>query len=255
MTSLLVFTIAFIILLVILVRRFELTKKDIKLQEILLREEENKEEMEESKSMNKAEQENLEEGQYIPKNGAVHTRITRLWQEVEKKINKGDQHEAKTLLIQIISLDDKHVEANKKLGCIYLMNNDDAKAEFVFRKALEVSPDPALLANLALALYKQKKMREAAEYYEKALEVDDTRAARFANLAQVYEEMGDRKKAYKNFQKAHFLDPKNIEYLLILVNFLKEEDDKLKVRELLDKILDIDPYNQEAKNLLAEWGI
>lgn len=190
----------------------------------------------------------------------------------EAFFESGDLDEAERLYIQVLSLDDTHLETNMRLGLIYLKKQLAKKAEAIFRKVLTLSAKhPLALSNLGFALYLQKNFEEAKFVYQQAIAADSNRAGRYISLAHVYRELGEYEEAIKSIQKALSLEPQYNEYRLLLAetycdmnqlspartiaqNILKHEPPKGVLRRsarVLLKRIDNRLYTEEAKEAQA----
>lgn len=257
MLSTLVFAISFLGLVTIFVRRFKLTRRDLALQDELLKEQ--------ALLSDQADMADLPRTETTAHNTFLaeqptfedyrQEKIDRFFKSAEEHLQANRLSDAKKVLHHILSLEPKQVEAEKKIGCILLKEGEDKKAEAIFRTVLESHEDPVVYSNLGLALFNQKRFEEAVSMYEKAILLDDSRSARFVSLAHVYHEMGETNKALKNFEQAAAREPRNINYLFIISDYYQQKGESLKVRETLDRILDIEPFNEEAKERLSCLGI
>lgn len=63
--------------------------------------------------------------------------------------------------------------------------------------------------NIGISYLEKDMLKEAKEYFEKAVEEQKDFSTAYNNLGTVYEKMGDREKAKENFQKALESDPDN----------------------------------------------
>jgi tetratricopeptide (TPR) repeat protein len=166
-------------------------------------------------------------------------------------IKKGDFKDAEKYLIQALALDPGSIETHKRLGLLYLRQEQFGKAESIYRKlVVTVTDDPVFFSNLGMALYSQKKLAEAKDFYKKAIELDSDRPGRFFSLGQIYYELEEFDEALKHFKRAISMDPANLDYLLTLAHFYIDRDMKGEARRLLDDILVAFPDCEEAKNLL-----
>jgi len=175
--------------------------------------------------------------------------VRSLFKKGEMKFAKNDLEEAERCFVQIVSLEDTHLEANLYLGLIYLKQKNFPKAEFFFHKLVNLKKDPVYYSNLGLALYQQGRLLEAAEAYESAVVLDDKRAARFASLAQVYRELSNDEKALINFERASQKSPRNLDYLWATLEYYQKLSRADDVAATADRILDLDPYNEDAKRI------
>lgn len=156
----------------------------------------------------------------------------------EAYFENGDLDEAERLYVQVLSLDDEHLETNMRLGLIYLKKQLAKKAEAIFRKVLAISPkDPLALSNLGMALYMQHNFEDAKEVYREAIALDPNRAARYISLAHVYRELGDFPSAVEAIQKAFRLDPQHNDYRLLLAETYCDMEDLVPARTIVQNIL------------------
>lgn len=166
-------------------------------------------------------------------------------------INKGDFKEAEKYLIQALALDPSSIEAHKRLGLLYLKQEQFSKAENIYRKLIvTVTDDPVFFSNLGMALYSQKKLDEAKDFYKKAIELDAKRAGRFFSLGQIHYELEEFDEALKNFKRAIAMDSKNLDYLLTLAHFYVDRKMESEARQVLNEILVDFPDCEEAKAML-----
>ena len=164
---------------------------------------------------------------------------------------KGDYGLAEKFLLQVLSFDNDHLDANLKLGLLYLHQENLPRSEFFFQKLIDLKENPVYYSNLALVLFQQKRLEEAAKLYEKAIELDNKRAARFVSLAHVYHELGELERALGKFEEAARLEPRNLEYLWILVDYYEKFSRKGDILRVLNKVLELDPYNKEAQGKIT----
>lgn len=160
---------------------------------------------------------------------------------------RGELEEASRLFIQVISLDQSFLDANNKLGIIYLKQEQHGKAEAIFRQLIAKSDNEAVYySNLGRAQYGQNKLEEALESYLKAIRIDDSRPGRQMSAGRIYLELGNSEKAQEMFRKAIELDPENIDYLLTFADFLLEENKHTQAVHYLDKVIELQPDNKIA---------
>ncbi len=160
------------------------------------------------------------------------------YMSAEAFFESGDLDEAEKLYIQVLSLDDAHIDANMRLGLIYLKKQLSKKAEAIFRKVLSLMPyDPLTLSNLAYSLYLQRNYPEAKDAYLQAIELDPHRAQRYINLAQVYRELGDYESAVQTIHKAFSLEPQHNGYRLILAELYNDMGNTVSARMIVQNIL------------------
>jgi tetratricopeptide (TPR) repeat protein len=84
-------------------------------------------------------------------------------------------------------------EAYRMLGDLYLAGREPRRAANVYRRALLRQPgDPALLNNLAVALFRSGELDASREALESAFKVVDAPVEICYNLAVIWRESGDR---------------------------------------------------------------
>ena len=122
--------------------------------------------------------------------------------------------------------------------------------EFFFQKLIDLKENPVYFSNLALTLYQQGRLEEAAKLYEKAIEAEGNKPARFVSVAHVYHELGEMEKALSAFEVACRLDPRNLDYWWTILEYYEKFSKKEDMMRVLKKILELDPYNDVAKGKL-----
>lgn len=84
----------------------------------------------------------------------------------------------------------------------------DQVAEELFLRAIDAAPHDVHLYNrLGVALRRQRKHRQALEYYQQALQLDPNNAKVHFNLGVLYFDMGEKDKALESFRVALQLRP------------------------------------------------
>lgn len=170
-----------------------------------------------------------------------------------KALEENQDGEAERILIQIITINDRHPEANQKLGMLYLKNGLASKAEPFLRILTEEDQNNAShLSNLGYALFMQNRLAEAKEVYEEALSLDSSRPGRFASLAQVYMALKQYDVAVDLLKKAVSVDPKNVDFLLLLAESYYQLGHMSEAMVTTDSVLALDPQNVDAKDLLQK---
>lgn len=175
------------------------------------------------------------------------------FKKAELEIKRGDLAEAEKMYIKAISMNPSHVISHAKLGSIYLNSEQFGKAELIYRKlVLAVTDDPVYFSNLGLSLFHQEKYLEAKEFYEKAIELDSSRAGRFYSLARVNYLLDDADDAFANIEKALSIDPDNVDYGLTLAHWQMDKHMNKEAKEVLDTILQHWPDNANAQEMLQQ---
>ena len=80
--------------------------------------------------------------------------------------------EARTYLEKALSLKENDADILTALGTVHLKSGQDAEAEKLFQKALELGESEVLYNNLGTILFRRKDYRKAKELYRKALDMN-----------------------------------------------------------------------------------
>jgi predicted O-linked N-acetylglucosamine transferase (SPINDLY family) len=132
-------------------------------------------------------------------------------------------------------------------GCSFLEAEDFSRAEYKFKKALELIPDRAsVLTNLSAAQLRLKKYFEARANAQKAVSVESDNSEAYLNLGLVDKELKNFESAVKFFHKATILKPDSHEAFSNkgnVLNELKRYDEAIKNH---DKALSLKPDYPEA---------
>lgn len=227
----------------IFLHRLVLTRRDMAFQKHLNEEEDT----EKSITLEPVEEEIDEK-----KKSASSGTLRKKYLKADMHFSRGEHEEAEQLLKEVLEANESHLDANLKLGLLYMKDEDFPQAELYFSRLVNLKKDPIFFSNLGAALYKQQRLLEAAEAYENAIAMDDKRAARLQSLAQVYHELNDSEKALKYFELAARRKPKDNELKFILADYYRNLERYEDAIEVLNRILDTDPYNKEVKALIKE---
>lgn len=242
-----------IALVLVFWRRWQLTMKSLEFEDKLKKEDElarqaaEEEEIAPQEEPSELELKRLAEQRDRDEKMKQMRAIKRAFKQAELHFAKNNYGLAEKYLMEVLSMNNDHLDANLKLGLIYLQQENLPRAEFFFQKLIDLKENPVYFSNLALVLYQQKRLEEAAKLYERAIALDNKKAGRFVSLAYVYHELGELEKALVNFEEAYRLEPRNLDYLWTLVNYYEKFARSEDMLRSLRKILEIDPYNDKAK--------
>jgi tetratricopeptide (TPR) repeat protein len=99
----------------------------------------------------------------------------------------------------IIAEDPSHLDARVNLGRVLHEAGEYERAERVYREALDVCGDDAVLYfNLAVLLEERARVRESMQAYEAALRVDPEMADAHYNLSLLYKKIGRARDALRH---------------------------------------------------------
>ncbi len=167
-------------------------------------------------------------------------------------IKVGKEEDAIKCFVQALALNELHNETQHRLAVLYLKKQMYGAAAALFKRLVESSEDPVYYSHLGLALYKQSNLEEAKSAYQKAVELDPKRAARFVSLAQVYRTMGQLEHSLVALNKALEIEKENMDFLLLLASIQVELKNNKEALVVLEKILEINPENKDAASMLKD---
>lgn len=249
------FTLATLALLWIFARRLRLTKKGMDFEEEMRREEAADANAEDEGAPTLTPSDLQLKRHAEQKTREEKTRRIReakkAFKQADIHFTKGDYGLAEKFLLQVLSYDNDHLDANLKLGLLYLHQENLPRSEFFFQKLIDLKENPVYFSNLALTLYQQGRLEEAAKLYERAISMDPKKAARLVSLAHVYTELGEMERALEHLEVATRLDGRNLDYLWSLLGYYEKFSRRGDMVRTLKRILDLTPYDQEAKAKLA----
>jgi len=163
-------------------------------------------------------------------------------------IKRSEVLEAENLLLELLRVMPDHVEARTQLGGLYMKLERYPDAEWHFSKLITLKKDPAFYSNLGAALYRQKRLTEAAQAYENAISLDSARSARLESLAEIYHELGERDLALKYFELASRKKPKDLSLRFLLADYYEQMGQLDSALEQMEAILKEDPHFPDAKD-------
>ena len=89
------------------------------------------------------------------------------------------------------------------------------------------------LIKSALKSYQDKNYKEALEYFENALKIDNNNPVILSNIGLCYSKLQDEKKAQEYYLKALSIDNKLVQTIINLSDSFVKTSDILKAIELL----------------------
>ena len=152
-------------------------------------------------------------------------KIKILFSQAEELIKKEDWDEAEKKLIEIISVDDKNFLAFWRLGEVYYSKNkyQEAKQTLLYTlKLSEVIIDSSSNNDIANLNY---------------------------SLALINQELDDLDGAIFHLKKSLEIDRNNPRYLDLMLNLCIIKKDKFKAEDFLNRIKDVNPEN----NNISDW--
>jgi tetratricopeptide (TPR) repeat protein len=178
------------------------------------------------------------------------SKIDALLEQADSLLKRGEEDEAIKVFVQALAINDSHVDTQQKLAMLYLQKQMFGAAAALFKQLSYLTNDPIHFSHLGFVLFQQNSYEEARDAYQKAVDLDPSRAQRFVSLAQVYRSMGQLQNAVIALNKAIELDPEDINFLLLLTEIYAEMNNVEEAETVLRNILERAPDNEDASKLL-----
>ncbi|MFA6994986.1 MAG: hypothetical protein WC249_01075 [Patescibacteria group bacterium] len=154
-------------------------------------------------------------------------RIRELAVSVKESLKKEDENSAEEKLMEIISLDQKNLEAFFRLGSLYAGQKKLSEARQTYEYALKLA-----------------KQRDQAD-----LVGDITLQEIYFSMAEMEREEDNFEEALENIREALELEPNSPRYLDLILDLSIIKKDKNLAQEYWNKLAAVNPEN----NKLPEW--
>ena len=120
-------------------------------------------------------------------------------------------HEAETMLLKAVALDQKNVAAHLTLGKHYTRSKDYARAIDAYQKAVGLEPElPDALFNLGFIYAATGLYENAEEMFGRAVALDPPYLDKaLFNLAMVQQKLGKKKESRASLERVLTIDPQN----------------------------------------------
>jgi len=136
------------------------------------------------------------------------SRLQELLDIADASLEKGDNLEAKKALQSALILDERNIEALRRLGVVYMNMNDYSDARKIYEMLLQIDPQDDLAhSSLANALHKLGEDEEALAHHKEAIAIDPDYAPHHYNYANTLYDLGRKEEALEEYRKAYALDP------------------------------------------------
>ncbi len=172
---------------------------------------------------------------------------------VRTLIARGHLVEARTFIIEGLSLHKKHRDLNILLASLYEREYAFEKAEFIYKDIAETYPnDTEILTRLADVLAMQRKYRVSYEIYKKILGLNGDNEETLYALTHLAAELKEDQELY-DFAKGYIKQfPKNPEILWLYSQAQITLGKRREAIETLIKLKNLTPYNQEIVDLIQK---
>jgi tetratricopeptide (TPR) repeat protein len=166
-------------------------------------------------------------------------------------LREGKRPEAVALLQKAVQTCPDAFRSQLMLGGLLLEQGDVAEAEPHLLAAWQVRQDSLeALGQMGLLRQRQENYREAADWYERVIELQPGHALAYFNLANCQEQLGDRSRAMESLRTALRCKPDFAWAHRVLGRLLAEAGEDAEAAEHLEDALRLDPRDAEAKALL-----
>ena len=166
---------------------------------------------------------------------------------------KGALDKAEYHLKKAIELKPDYSDAYNYLGFVYFRQGKVNEAIQVYNKALEnllyLNPQDAHL-NLGVAYLSLKQYEKAKAQFEEAIRLVPDFAAAYHSLGKTYEGLGQYDKARTSYEKAVEFNPDYAEAYLSLGKLLYRSGERQKAIECFDKVIRLEPGSDRAEEAM-----
>lgn len=164
--------------------------------------------------------------------------------------NEGNYEKAEELYIAAIKIDKKSVSAYRGLADTYAAQGSIEEALETYDFLTRLSPgDDALLIKLSELSEERGQINQAINYLERAVAINDSLAARYYKLAELYGKAEQKELSLEAVSQAVELEPKNPKFLDLLI----ENAIMCGKRDLAEKTFEelrlVNPENQKLAEL------
>lgn len=183
-------------------------------------------------------------------------RIAEIIARSKLKIARAEYGEARTLIIEGLSLDRFHRELNLLLASLYEIHKDYKKAELIYKDLVVTrDTDTELYLRLAFVLAVQGKHEIAYEVYRKLISLDEGNmeaTEMLANLAHKLDKHEETLEYAKRYLKRY---PNHLDTLWLVVSSHLSLGNKPQAVEILKKVQTLDPYNADIGTLMEKLNL
>ncbi len=180
-------------------------------------------------------------------------KLAWLISSVRTLIARGMPAEARTLIVEGLSLDRHHRELNLFLWQIYEWDGQYEKSEYIYKDLAELHPDDIeILEKLANVLIVEKKYTIASEIYKKILVSTGNTETTLYMLTHISNTLENRESTLK-YAKQYILQwPKNPEIISLLANTQVALWLRRDAIETYKNLKNLTPYSSEITEILQK---
>ena len=188
--------------------------------------------------------------QLDPQDADAHYRIALAYLKLGGLPNH--LYQAFTELRRAVELDNTNQDAQLKLGELYILGHEPAKARE--RAEIVLASSPQNTEGLILrgrSLINEKQYKDGIAELKRALEHDPKNIQTYLDLAQVYFTMNDRPSAEAVLNRAVSVDPRSLKALLALADFYDLTGQPERADTRYNQALEAEPDNDVVYLKLA----
>lgn len=180
-------------------------------------------------------------------------KLVEITNNVRTLIARGHIIDARTLIIEWLSISKNHRDLNIILAELYERDHAFEKAEFIYKDLAHFYPDDAeLIMHLANTLAMQHKYRVSYELYKKVLSLAWETEEILYTLTHLASELWETDDTYEYARIYTKQYPKNPEILWLLSQSQIATDRRKDAIETLIKLKNLTPYSQEIVDLIGK---
>lgn len=179
------------------------------------------------------------------------SQIASLLHNARQSQLSGDISQAECIYHKIVSMNPQDVNALQGLGLILMQKGDYHTAIEWLQKAMTEKPNvTSIRNNLAIALEKQDRTKEAAEQYKQALDLG-ANAEVCNNYANLLLNTGEIEGAVEYYRKALDINPTYTKAFLNFGGALERQGNYQAAMDCFRKAIEIDSENKIARKALS----
>lgn len=182
-------------------------------------------------------------------------KVRGLVQEGQNFLQSNQLEEAEASFIATIKINSKATDAYKGLADVYILKGavEEAKQTYLF--ILQLDPkDDTVMVKLGDIFETQDNTEQAIEYYQKAILINDSFAARFVHLCELLTKIEQYEVAKEAIIQAVELEPQNPKYLDLMIETAILCKDKALAEEGFASLRLVNPENQKLESLKDRIG-
>lgn len=171
--------------------------------------------------------------------------IVKMLNEAAIKASNEVFDEAEKIYIEVLTLDDKNIEAYKGLGEIFLLKKDFEHAKETFEFLLKLSQnDPFIYSRLGEIAAEKGDLKMAEEDLLKSLAMDKENSETYLKLAEIYLNLDNPRQAFSMAEQAAIIEPNNPRILDFLIEISIIVQDKTAALRAYQQLKEVNPDNQ-----------